>query len=236
MIDIHSHILPGLDDGAHDLSESIAMLRMAADSGTTDIVATPHANYQYRYDGEAVVAKVAELSQAVGEKIRIHRGCDFHLSAANIMDALANPTKYTINNLSYLLVEFAEMVIPPNIEAVFARFRGLGITPIITHPERNPVLQKRPAQVEKWVNAGCLVQVTAQSFGSRFGKSAQRCCQELMQSRVVHIVASDAHDTRHRPPVLADAFEHVRGKYGEGTAENLFIRNPGSVLAGEPVL
>ena len=201
MIDIHSHILPALDDGARSLDESVAMVRMAAASGTTDIVATPHSNYEFSYDAEAVTRKVSELEQASGHALRIHRGCDFHLSASNILDALEHPNKYTINAKNYLLVEFPEMVIPTSIDGVFSRLGNRGITPIITHPERNSVLQRQLSHVEDWVQGGCLVQVTAQSLIGTFGKAAHRTAHELLEAGLVHFVASDAHDLKHRPPV-----------------------------------
>src|SRR5271157_4328314 len=109
MVDIHSHILPGLDDGSRNLEESVAMVRMAAESGTTGIVATPHANMQYPFDPLAVRNKAAELAAAV-PGVSIFTGCDFHLSFDNIEDALRNPRKYTINRTQYLLVEFPEIV------------------------------------------------------------------------------------------------------------------------------
>src|SRR5437588_4823004 len=104
MIDIHSHILPGLDDGSHSPEESAAMVRMAADAGTTDIVATPHANQEYAFDPGIVEQKIADLQAAIGGTPRIHYGCDFHLTLENIDDALRFPGKYSINHRGYLLV------------------------------------------------------------------------------------------------------------------------------------
>src|ERR1700737_816953 len=120
MIDIHCHILPGIDDGAKTFEESISMARVAAASGTTDIVATPHANQRYRFDPEVIEEKVEILRRAVGELVRIHVGCDFHLSAMNIHDALENPTKYAINHRSYVLVEFSDLLIPPTSAEILA--------------------------------------------------------------------------------------------------------------------
>src|ERR1051325_1041395 len=103
MVDIHSHILPGLDDGSKTLEESVAMVKMAAESGTTGIVGTPHASMQYSFRPEAVQQRASELAAAVPE-VQIYTGCDFHLSFDNIQDAIANPRKYTINHSEYLLV------------------------------------------------------------------------------------------------------------------------------------
>src|SRR4051812_36338517 len=111
MVDIHSHILWGLDDGADTRETSIAMLKMAAEAGTTDIVATPHANFEYRFDKVLVSQRIAELAEATAGRPRIHSGCDFHLSFENIEDALQTPARYTINDGPYLLVEFPEFSI-----------------------------------------------------------------------------------------------------------------------------
>src|SRR5919197_2522210 len=98
MIDIHSHILPELDDGPKTLEESVAMVKMAAAAGTTDIVATPHANPQFAFDPEAIERKISELATACGNVLRIHCGCDLHLTLENIQDALQRPAKYAINH------------------------------------------------------------------------------------------------------------------------------------------
>src|SRR6202142_3401437 len=120
MIDIHSHVLPGLDDGARSLEQSIAMIRIAAETGTTDLVASPHANLEFHFDPERVEERLAELEKA-GGGVRLHRGCDFHLYFDNIHDALAHPTKYTINHKGYLLVEFPDLLIAKSTPEVFSQ-------------------------------------------------------------------------------------------------------------------
>ena len=139
MVDVHSHVLWGLDDGAQTLEESAAMLKLAAASGTTDIVASPHASPQYKYDGELVDRRIKVLS-SLPDVPRIHRGCDFHLSFENIQDALLDPATFTINGKKYLLVEFADAFIPPSTEEILRRFLAIGVIPVVTHPERNPIL------------------------------------------------------------------------------------------------
>lgn len=232
MIDIHAHILPGMDDGPQTLEESLAMLEVAAASGTTDIVATPHANLQYAFDPDVADGKIAELQKAARGKIRIHRGCDFHLSYDNIQDALAHPARYTVNGKRYLLVEFSELLIAKTTEDVFARMQAAGMTPVITHPERNILLHRRLEQIERWVANGCLVQITAQSLLGKFGKPARDFSEELLRRRLVHVVASDAHDARRRPPRLDQAFELVAQRFGPKRAERLFVLNPGAVISG----
>ncbi len=235
MIDIHAHILPALDDGPATLEESLAMLRIARETGTTDIVATPHASLDFRFDPELVEQKAAELRSAAGDLPRIHTGCDLHLSFENIQDALARPALYTINRRGYLLVEFSDLVIVNRIEEVFARMGEAGMTPIITHPERNWLLQQRLERLEEWVNCGCRLQVTAQSLSGRFGREAAAFARELLDRNLVHFIASDAHDPEDRTPRLDLAWRWVAGRYGEERAKALLISNPRAALAGEPV-
>ena len=232
-VDIHSHILHGLDDGAKTLDDSVEMLRIAAAGGTTDIVATPHANGQYRFDPEIIDRRIAELEAHTD--VRIHRGCDFHLQPDTIMDALAHPDKYTINGRAYLMLEFPEMTIFPNAEAILLQFLDAGIVPIITHPERNGPLQRRLDDIAEWVGLGCYVQVTAGSCTGTFGKTAQSCALALMRRGLVHFIASDAHNCQRRSPDLQPAFETLARSWGEDSVRPLFEDNPRAVLTGDPI-
>jgi protein-tyrosine phosphatase len=235
LIDIHSHILYGLDDGARTLEDSLAMVRMAAQHGTTDLVATPHANHQYCFSPEQIGHRMAELSDLCEGALRLHTGCDFHLSYENIEDAIANPTKYSINGKNYLLVEFSDLLIFHNTAELFVRLREAGLIPVITHPERNALLRKRIDEIAKWVDEGASVQVTAQSLTGKFGKPAQSCCRDLLDKGLVHFAASDAHDCEYRPPRLDQAHAWLSKNYGEGTAELLCVTNPRAALEGEPL-
>ncbi|MBZ5577638.1 MAG: exopolysaccharide biosynthesis protein [Acidobacteriia bacterium] len=235
MIDIHSHILPGLDDGSSAMEESIAMLRMAAAFGTTDIVATPHANMQFAFDPADVERRIAELQEAAGDVVRIHYGCDFHLTPENIDDALRAPGKYSINHRGYLLVEFSDGFIPKTTGEIFTAMRNAGICPIVTHPERNRLLQKKIEDLEAWVEQGCCLQVTAQSLLGLFGTHAKEFSHTLMERRLVHFLASDAHDLKHRTTDLKPAWQYVEEHYGGDMARRLFIDNPQSALDGIPL-
>ena len=235
MIDIHSHILPDLDDGAKGLDESVEMVRMAAASGTTDIVASPHANQKYAFDPRIVEQKIGELQAAAGDTPRIHFGCDFHLTLENIEDAVRTPEKYSIDHRGYLLVEFSNLYIPPKTAEIFARMMQAGLRPIITHPERNQLLQARFAEIQEWVAQGVLVQITALSYLGRFGKTAKKSADNFMEQGLAHIVASDAHDTRWRTTDMREAASYVEGRYGAEARSRLFEENPRAVLAGVPI-
>jgi protein-tyrosine phosphatase len=232
VIDIHSHILWELDDGSRSFEDSVAMVKMAASAGTTDIVASPHANNEYRFDPVVVESKIAELQAAVGDTIRIHFGCDFHLMIENIEDALACPGKYSIAHKGYLLVEFAEFVIPKTTSEIFSRMLHRGLRPVVTHPERNPLLQRRLPELAEWVSMGCLLQVTAASLSGRFGRAAKSASDQMLDQGLVQVLASDAHDTKHRPPILSGAFEYISKAYGEEAAHLLLTENPMAILAG----
>lgn len=235
MIDIHSHILPGLDDGSKSLEESVEMAVMAAESGTTDIVASPHANQDYKFDPRVVEQKISEVQAAVGDVPQIHYGCDFHLTMENIEDALRAPKKYSIDHHGYLLVEFSDFHIPKTADEIFSRMMQAGLTPIVTHPERNQLLQKRLPELEAWAAQGVLMQVTALSFLGRFGRTAKRFAEELMSHSMVHVVASDAHDTKWRTTDMRESRRYIEKQYGLEVAERLFEENPRSVLAGVPI-
>lgn len=235
MIDIHSHILPGLDDGSETIENSIEMLRMAAAAGTTDIVATPHANSEFAFSPEEVEQKIIDLQNAAGESPRIHYGCDFHLTPENIEEALRSPAKYSINHQGYLMVEFADTFIPKATSDIFARMLSAGLFPVITHPERNALLQKRLPDLEAWAEMGCYLQVTGQSVLGGFGRHAKEFSHTLLSQGLVHFLASDAHDVKHRTTVLRPAWDYVEDQFGAETAQLLLEDNPARALVGEPL-
>lgn len=233
MVDIHSHILPGIDDGSYDLAESVRMLEIAAESGTTDIVATPHANLEYHFVPELVAEKLEELRTANPTSVKIHQGCDFHLDYDLIQDAVANPQKYTINGHSYLLIELADTfptkTIPPILDALIQA----GMKPILTHPERYFGLRGKDEEIKDWVRRGCLVQVTGQSLLGVFGSNARKMSERLLDDQMIHFIASDAHQADGRTPRLKEAWNTVVSRSGEKTAELLFEVNPRATLTGE---
>jgi len=231
VIDIHSHILFGMDDGSPDLETSLEMLRMAGRHGTTDIIASPHANLEYKFDPALIAERKAELESRNDSGVALHLGCDFHLQFENIQDALSNHRKYTIADGPYLLVEFSDLLIFKNTTLIFDDLLSAGMSPIITHPERNPLLQQRLPDLHKWVDMGCALQVTGQSLTGDFGGKALKFAETLMDEGLVHFIASDAHDIKRRPPILDRAFSHVEQRWGVETAEMLCRTNGRAVLA-----
>jgi protein-tyrosine phosphatase len=236
MIDIHCHPLPGIDDGARSLEIAVAMCQMAANDGTTHLVATPHCNYRYQFDVEVNRARLKELQAAVGESPKLLLGCDFHLSYDNIRKLAEHGAEFSINNTHYLLVEFADHFIPEQMDNVFYQIEMAGYAPILTHPERNPVIQRKPELLYHWVTRGCLVQVTAMSYVGGFGSRAQALSEEWLERNLVHFFASDAHDLTHRPPVLSSCYKKVASTRGKEIADLLLDTNPLAVINGEPLL
>ena len=134
MIDIHSHILPGIDDGSKSMEETVELLKIARESGTTTIVASPHSDSEYTYDHEKVDELIAEAQQLAGDGIKIVRGCDFHLMFSNVNAAMEHPRRYTINNGPYILMELSDMMIFPNTSDIWRQLENYGIRIILTHP------------------------------------------------------------------------------------------------------
>lgn len=210
------------------------MLAMAAEAGTTDIVATPHANFRYRFDEKLIEEQIADLVAATGGKPKIYRGCDFHLTFENIQDALDNPRKYTLNGGPYLLVEFPESSLNGMRVALEALVHR-GLVPIMTHPERHPQLREMTGDFQEWLESGCLVQITGQSLLGRFGKKAEEAGWEMVARGMAHFVASDAHGVDDRTPRLDEAMAAVAGAAGKECAERLFVSNPATAIAGQPI-
>lgn len=233
MVDLHHHLLPGLDDGAPDLATTLKMARMAAADGITHVVCTPHANGRYRFDPEHIRGLLAEVREAIsdaGIRLMLGSGCDFHLSYDNVRDALENPRRYTVNGGEYLLIELPDYALPPTLEETFYSLRLAGMTPILTHPERNPTLQQDDARLKNWIRDGMLTQVTASSVMGLMGRSAQKMAERLLANRWVHFIATDAHNISTRPPHMRDAYDQIAGRHGEQYAQKLCTENPQAVF------
>lgn len=235
MVDIHSHVVWGVDDGAPSIEVSLHLLRDAAAAGTTRIAATPHSNGEFFYDKPLIEERIAQLNENMGGKLQVVRGCDLHLSFDNVVEAIGDPKKFSLNGTRYVLVEFSDFTIPSSMDGVLDRFLANDLVPVLTHPERNPILQRDEKRVPKWVDMGCLVQVTALSILGGFGKSAHESAHRLLSKGLVHIVASDAHDPVRRHARLDESRSAVASRYGDAAATLMFETNPGRILDGKIV-
>jgi protein-tyrosine phosphatase len=235
MVDVHCHILSEMDDGAASFEQSVAMAEMAIADGITHVVATPHANSEYRFDFAAVQRAAKRLQEAVGERLEIATGSDFHLSPENIAALKKSPSEFCIHQKHYLLVEFNDFAIPPAMDQTLYEIQLAGLRPIITHPERNPILRSQPNRLEQWVRNGCYGQVTGGSLTGVFGSNARQTAQRWIARGLVHFVASDAHNTTTRPQQLRMAYHVVKRDFGEAKAEALLVENPLAAFEGQPL-
>jgi protein-tyrosine phosphatase len=235
MVDIHCHILPGLDDGAESLEMASAMAEMAIEDGVTHVIGTPHANQTYRFDPELIKQRREELQDRFDGRLILSTGCDFHLSFENLQDIRRNPARYTLNQKNYLLVECADYSIPASLDHAFHDLQLAGLTPIITHPERNPLIRTQPARLINWLRQGCYAQITARSLSGRFGALAREAAEHWLDAGAVHFIASDAHNLTSRPLRLKETFELVAKTRGESIAHALLVDNPLAAFEGRPL-
>jgi protein-tyrosine phosphatase len=232
MVDVHCHILPGLDDGPDNMELSLAMAESAIADGITHVVATPHSSNEYSFDYSRVRELLEELRAKIGDRLILASGCDFHLNPENLEALGEDAPRFCINQRSYLLVEFNEYSIPPAMDQTLHEIQLLGLRPVITHPERNAILRLQTERLAKWVRLGCFIQVTAGSLTGTFGPGAQRDAWRWVADGLVHLVASDAHNMRGRPLRLQPAFNLVREQFGEQKARGLFVDNPLAAFEG----
>jgi protein-tyrosine phosphatase len=235
MIDIHSHVLPGLDDGSQSMEETLELLTLARNTGTEIIVGSPHSDNTYTYDPERVDALIEEAQKLIGDGIRIVRGCDFHLMIDNIQNAKKDYKKYTINRGPYILMELSDQIIFPNTSGIWTQLEDVGIRIILTHPERNVILQGKVEKIDKWVEEGRYMQVTGMSLLGQFGPRALKVARYMLDRGLCHFVASDGHSVNGRPPRLDIAYAWMSEHYGQGLADLLFKENPRAVVEGKEV-
>ena len=235
MVDIHSHILPEVDDGPKSWDVSVAMCRAAAGDGITHMVATPHANDRYHYDRDYLQGLVSHLQQLVGDAPKLLLGCDFHLSYDNLQDAYAHPDRYVIAGTRYLLVEFSNYSVPQSTTDSFLKLGDHGITVIITHPERNPILRESLQRIVEWAEQGCVIQTTGSALTGFWGDRTRRAAQWLLEHQAVHVLATDAHDLEKRVPILSTSRDAAAEIVGDEIAEALVEGNPRAILNNHPL-
>lgn len=233
MIDVHCHILPGVDDDGPGLLEDVLeMARIAVADGIRQIVATPHIKeviHPPEFIREQVTRFNAELEK---------NGIELEVVPGAEVSALLNVSlleQYTLNGSDYVLLEFPHTHLPQNAAQIVFDAQLAGLIPIIPHPERNPSVVRRPELLLQLVEAGALVQLTAESLTGGFGPEARACARYLLQQRAVHFLATDAHSPSWRCPVLSGGIKAAAKIVGEPAAQRLGTANPAAIIAGNPL-
>jgi len=236
MVDTHCHILPGIDDGAKTLDESLELCRIAAADGIRTIAATPHVmEFRYPNKRETIEPAYQALTAAVGEEgidLRIVRGAEVHVAADLVKRYRDGDLVTYADNRVYMLLEFPFQQVVSGTEEIVYKLRLAGITPILAHPERIGFFMEDLERLGKLVRLGALAQVTGGSLLGRFGEKAEAAAWKMVDRRLVHVVATDAHDAKHRPPRLSEAVEALERRVGAEEASRMCRERPSAILDG----
>ena len=237
MIDLHSHLLPGIDDGAKNLEQSLEMARMAVADGVTVMACTPHI-FPGVYDnrGDYICQLVEWLqSHLVASQIplRLVSGSDLHI-APDLVSKLRNGEALSLNGSRYVLIEPPHHVLPPRTDDIFFNLLSSGYIPILTHPERMSWIDRHYDMLEQLVRSGTWMQVTAGAILGKFGSRPREWSERMLKDGLVHIIASDAHDPVRRPPNMKEAFMALCSWVGEAEAANLVQGRPEAIIRNRP--
>lgn len=238
MFDLHSHILPGFDDGAKDDTTALSMLEMADANGTRGIVATPHViEGDWLPSWNSIVTdcrRLAAYAEARGIRIAIYPGAEVAVNY-DLLSLLDKPGPYCINGSRYILLELPSTTIPAYADEFFFSLQTRGFLPILAHPERNQELRRQPERMVEWIRKGLLVQINAGSLTGQIGTEVMRFAERLMTRRMVHCLGSDAHSIRTRRPVLTAARNKIVVLAGANTAKEITTVNPEGILVGKEI-
>ncbi|MCP3032928.1 tyrosine protein phosphatase [Halobacillus sp. A1] len=218
MIDIHSHILPGVDDGAQTMEESIEMAQAAVEEGITTIVATPHhKNGEYDNYKHDIIIQVNELNRVLKQKgieLNVLPGQETRMNDS-LIEGLRKNEVLTLNvDSTYVFVEFPNDHVPQYATKLLYNLQLEGYQPIIVHPERNVKIQENPNILYSFIKNGAFSQITASSIAGKFGKTAEKVSQQLIEANLTHLVASDAHDSKRRTFNMKKAYSKIEKQYG----------------------
>ena len=233
MIDLHCHLLPGIDDGAKDLETALVMAGMAVSDGITVAACTPHIlPGVYNNSGPSIIAATGHLQHEInqaGIPLRLVSGADVHV-APDLVARFAQGLALTINRSRYLLLEPPHHVLPPRIEDHIFGLQTAGYVPIITHPERLSWIENHYPLIRRLVYSGNLMQLTAGSLMGRFGRRPRYWAERMLDDGLCHLLATDAHNVQQRAPRLSDAREVAARRLGDQEATNLVLTRPQAIL------
>lgn len=242
MIDLHAHILPGIDDGPRTIEDALDMARLAVADGITTMVATPHlfrrksVEFSELNSPDKIRQAVALFNERLAEEqieLTVLPGCEVPLFV-DIIQFFDEQKILTLNDAErYICLEMPDTVIPPATDNIIFELNSRGITPIITHPERNMVFYEMPDKLRRFVSLGCLAQITALSLIRGFGWGVARFTKRLVRDGLIHLMATDAHNLTKRPPVMGSALKKLTKIVGEGRARNMVETLPERIIRGE---
>ena len=222
MIDLHCHILPGIDDGAKDMEDSIEIAREAVAEGITHILATPHyKNGHWDNEKKDILVLVEELQKELDARdipLTIFPGQEVRINGELFEDLTEDKIQFIDEGKQYVLIEFPTPSMPAYTESLFFELQKKGITPIIVHPERNHAVLKDPNVLLPFIEKGALAQLTAASYTGGFGKSIQKVSKQLIEANLVHFIASDAHNISSRSFHMKEAYKKLEKEYGKEKA------------------
>ena len=233
-IDIHSHILPKLDEGSSSVEETEEMLRIAKEDGISAMVATPHVLAGvYPNTRETIEEAIRDLSPVISG-VTLYIGAEVRISR-NLAKRISDNELPLINNNTFLLLELPAYVLPPieELERFVKDLRTCKINPIFAHPERNMTIVNNLSIMERLIGCGAAFQLTSMSLTNCFGKQVKKAAMKMIQKGYVQVVASDAHNAGKRPPILSQGYAIVEKNFGIYEAERLFKQNPFKVISGE---
>ena len=236
MLDLHAHILPGIDDGADTIEESIQMCEMAYKDGIRTIVATPHIG-KFQNSKEIILKKTHELKdELLARQIDINLFCGADLEfTAEVLDFANNNSLVTINNSRYLLLDIPNSLLPPNVERHINSLLEKGIVPIISHPERCIQIQEDLGILYRVIKLGVVVQITAASITGKMGSHAESAVLTILKHNLAHVIATDTHGINKRPPVLSEAVNIASGIIGRDLALAMVTTNPQNIIDDKPL-
>ncbi len=228
LIDIHTHILPGADDGAQDMQAALQLVRLAWENGTRGIFLTPHHRGSYKNDPASLRERFRLFEKAVhreNPKMKLRLGCEIRYQS-DILQQVQQGELLSMSDSRYVLIEFASTAFHSQIVSAIRGCEDIDRVPIIAHAERYDAFLQDPGLVDQALRMGALIQLNADSIMGRCGFRVKRFCHRLLKAKQVHFVASDAHDSKYRRPVLMPCYKKISKKYGEEYAKELFWENP----------
>ena len=238
MIDVHCHILPEVDDGAESMQQAINMAKIAQEEGISKMIATPHYHPEFKYEKGEELKRISErFKKELKENnidIEIYLGNEIYFTY-DLMDKISELDFYCLNDSKYILIEFPPNNFPSNLCNIVYELKQQGYTPVLAHVERYMQIHEDTEIIYDCIKEGALIQVNSSSIIGKNGKEAERVSEILLNNNMIHFIATDAHSSTRRRPIIRETYDYIVRKYGEQKAEMLFIQNPYKVIEDKEI-